>query len=70
MALNGVGDKDLGQWEDDGMGRGVYHVQRRLTAEEREAFSVPEPYDIRGTEEEERRIALVLAEAPYLRDRF
>lgn len=70
MALDGVGDKTLGQWEDAGMGRAIHHVQRRLTMEEREAFGVPEPFDIRGTEEEQRRIALVFAEAPYLRGRL
>jgi hypothetical protein len=70
-ALSGVGDKRLGQWVDEqGMGRGIVHVVRRLTEEEREEFSVPEPYDIRGTDEEQRRIAAVLAEAPHLRRAF
>lgn len=66
--LHGVGDASLGEWTDRvGMGRGIVHVQRRLTDAEREAFAVPEPYDIRGTEEEERRIGVVIAEAPHLR---
>jgi hypothetical protein len=66
--LRGVGDVTLGQWIDEkGMGRGVVHVQRRLTQAERDEFGVPEPFDIRGTEEQARRIAVVLAEAPYLR---
>lgn len=68
-ALEGVGDKALGQWESDGVGTGIVHVQRRLTDDEREAFGVPEPYDIRGTEEEAHRIGVVFTEAPYLRGR-
>lgn len=68
--LLGVGDPTLGQWIDEGMGRGIVHVQRRMTAAEREEFSVPEPFDIRGTEEQRRRIAVVLSEAPYLRGRL
>jgi hypothetical protein len=69
--LTGVGDRQLGEWIDEtGMGRGIVHVQRRLSDEEREAFGVPEPFDIRGTPEEERRIAAVFAEAPCLRGRF
>lgn len=67
----GVGDPKLGQWVDlKGVRGGIVHVQRRLTDEERETFEVPEPYDIRGTEEEQRRIAAVLTEAPYLVGRF
>jgi hypothetical protein len=64
--LTGVGDRTLGEWTDD-PGRGIFHVQRRLSAEEREAFGVPEPFDIRGTPEEAKRIAQVFEEAPYLR---
>lgn len=63
----GVGDPRLGQWIDlKGVRGGIVHVQRRLTEEERAVFGVPEPYDIRGSEEERRRIASVYAEAPYL----
>jgi hypothetical protein len=65
--LRGVGDASLGEWEFDGEKLGVVHVQRRLSVAEREEFGVPEPYDIRGTDEELRRIAEVYAEAPYLR---
>lgn len=63
--LHGCGDRKLGQWEFLG-DTGIYHVQRRMTAAEREQFGVPEPYDIRGTDEEQRRISLVLDEAPHL----
>lgn len=67
--LTGVGERRLGEWMED-PGRGVFHIQRRLSEEEREAFAVPEPYDIRGTLEETQRVAAVLAEAPYLRGRL
>lgn len=69
--LAGVGDAKLGQWVDEvGAGRGIVHVMRRMTDAEREAYGVPEPFDIRGTPEETRRIEAVYAEAPYLRGRF
>ena len=68
--LRGCGDAFIGQWEFHGTRDGIYHVQRRLTASEREAFAVPEPYDIRGTEEERLRIAAVIAESPYLAARL
>jgi hypothetical protein len=69
--LRGAGDVDAGQWIDDvGSGRGIVHVQRRLSEQEQETFLVPEPFDIRGTGEERRRIVAVYAEAPYLRGRL
>jgi hypothetical protein len=68
--LRGVGNALLGQWISDGLRDGIVHVQRRLSVEEREEFGVPEPFDIRGTPEEERRIAAVYAEAPHLRGRL
>jgi len=65
--ISGVGDAEVGEWRDlKGVRGGVVHVLRRLSVEEREEFSVPEPYDIRGTDEERRRIEAVYAEAPYL----
>lgn len=64
--LLGVGDAKLGEWTQDGEHPGIVHVQRRLTAAERAQYNVPEPYDIRGTPEEQRRIAMVLQEAPYV----
>lgn len=65
--LRGIGDEKLGQWEFDGDKPGVVHVQRRLSKAEQDQFGVPEPYDIRGTDEETRRIDQVFAEAPHLR---
>jgi hypothetical protein len=67
VGLRGVGDASLGEWEFEGESPGVVHLQRRLSREEQAIFSVPEPFDIRGTQEEARRIADVYAEAPYLR---
>jgi hypothetical protein len=64
--LRDVGDAALGEWEFDGEKRGVVHVIRRLSATERVRFAVPDPYDIRGTEEEHQRITAVYAEAPHL----
>lgn len=64
--LRGVGDESLGQWEFDGEMSGVVHVQRRLSLAEQEQFSVPEPYDIRGSAEENLRIKRVFEEAPHL----
>lgn len=62
FALRGVGDPELGEWEGV-MGRPtIWHIQRRLTEAEREAFNVPEPIDIRGSDEEERRIRTCLVE--------
>ena len=68
MGIADVGDAAAGEWRDlKGVRGGIVHVQRRLSTEEQERFSVPEPYDIRGTIEEHRRIAAVYAGAPYLR---
>jgi len=53
-AIDGVGDAELGQWEE--MGR-AFHVRRRLTAEEAEM--VGEVVDIRGTPEARRRLRSV-----------
>ena len=68
--LNGVGDKDLGQWEYVGEQPHIWHVIRRITDAEREEFNVPEPFDIRGTPEERIRIGRVYVEAPHLVGRF
>jgi len=55
MALNGVGDPRLGEWEEwTGF---AFHVRRRLTA--REQRSVGPVVDIRGTSEEADRLAKV-----------
>jgi hypothetical protein len=59
-ALRGVGDPNLGQWEED-TGR-AYHVRRRLTPGE--AHLVGPVVDIRGTVEQARRFAIMRAVLP------
>lgn len=64
--LRGVGDASLGEWLQDGIKDGVVHLLRRLGAAEQIEFAVPQPVDIRGTDEEHERIASVYSEAPHL----
>lgn len=61
-ALEGVGDAGLGQWEDY-TGR-VFHLRRRLSLSE-ELITGP-PVDVRGTEEAERRVAMVRKQCPHV----
>ncbi len=65
--LRNVGDPSLGEWLQDGIKDGVVHLLRRLSVAEQVEFAVPQPFDIRGTDEERSRIAAVYSEAPYLR---
>jgi hypothetical protein len=65
--LRGVGDETLGEWLQDGIKDGVVHLLRRLSLAEQVEFAVPQPVDIRGTDQERERIASVYSEAPYLR---
>jgi hypothetical protein len=53
-ALQGVGDKSLGQWYE--VGKYAYHVRRRLTTKEDYMGVV----DIRGTLEAKERAAPVM----------
>ena len=64
-ALAGVGDAALGEWREGP--RTAFHVRRRLTAEEAKLAGNLTVRDIRGTQEERKRFALLFAEAPYLR---
>jgi hypothetical protein len=58
-ALEGVGDATLGEWVEDGSpGSGVVHVRRRLSTREAGNRGIV-VRDVRGTEEEERRLAVV-----------
>jgi hypothetical protein len=59
VALEGVGDESLGQWEEQGNG-GVYHIRRRLSVEEQKVIG--DAIDIRGTPEERARLDVLLAE--------
>ena len=60
MALDGVGDPTLGQWEE-WTGK-AFHVRRRLTPAE--ACAVGPVVDIRGTPEQHRRFKRVRAALP------
>lgn len=61
-ALEGVGDKMLGEWEE-WTGK-AYHVRRRLSPEE-EAVIGP-AIDVRGTREALERVEALLAKSPFL----
>ena len=56
MALDGVGDKSLGEWFTIGKG-GVFHLRRRLSMEEQRLIGPA--VDIRGTPESIGRMASV-----------
>ena len=61
-ALEGVGDAELGEWTEDGSpGSGVVHVRRRLSHREATNRAIV-VRDIRGTEEELRRLSVVARE--------
>lgn len=62
-ALDGVGDPALGEWCERGRG-GVVHLRRRLTAEERAVAGGLEVRDVRGTDEERRRITNLRRDLP------
>jgi hypothetical protein len=66
FALKGVGDARRGEWRERGRG-GVYHIRRRLSAEEQ--LLVGEARDIRGSVEMKERVDALLAEVdPRVRD--
>lgn len=56
-ALQGVGDARLGEWAEPGE---VFHLRRRLTPAE--AALVGPLRDIRGTDEEMRRMAALVVD--------
>ncbi len=61
VALIGVGDETLGQWEE-WTGR-AYHIRRRLTLLEQKGIG--DVKDIRGTAEQERRYQAVRPFLPF-----
>jgi hypothetical protein len=68
-ALAGVGDSDLGEWEEWNDRAGVFHLRRRLSVDEQ--AQIGEAIDIRGTPEEaKRRSAVRPFLPPYLRERI
>ena len=52
-ALEGVGNDDLGTWEE--RGEGAYHVRRRLSTEEQ--VSIGDACDLRGSDESQERLS-------------
>jgi hypothetical protein len=64
--LAGVGDARFGEWAFEGEKLFVWHLLRRLSAAEQEQFAIPQPFDIRGTDEEVRRIKAVYDETAAL----
>lgn len=61
-AIRAVGDASLGEWRAPGTaGSGVVHLRRRLTAEEAATYGHV-VRDIRGSDEEQVRLARVYAE--------
>lgn len=65
MALGKVGDRQLGEWVEQGS-RGIVHIRRRLSVAEQQAFDLMEVRDVRGTSEERDRLMTLLTEAPHL----
>lgn len=63
-ALEGVGDPALGEWHEQAT---AYHIRRRLSDAERALAGGLAVHDIRGTQEERRRFALLFADVPYLK---
>jgi hypothetical protein len=66
-ALQGVGDASIGEWREQGS-RGIVHLRRRLSDDERASVGGLDVRDVRGTFEEKKRIQSVLRDAPHLRD--
>ena len=67
-ALSGVGDSSLGEWHQD---RPIaYHIRRRLSGQECIAGGKLVMRDIRGTDEERKRLVVVYREAPQLKAVF
>lgn len=64
LALNRVGDADLGEWEEWSETSGVFHLKRRLTEEEQSG--VGDAIDIRGTSEAEERYTAMKRYLPML----
>ena len=60
IALAGVGDSSLGQWEEDRPK--AFHLRRRLSA--KEALLVGPVIDIRGTKEAVRRMRVLKKQVP------
>ena len=69
-ALSGVGDASLGEWTQRGglgpTGAHVWHVRRRLSAEEQERTGL-HVIDMRNTEQGRARVRSILLAQPQLK---
>jgi len=63
--LAGVGDPQAGEWHQ--VGEMAHHLRRRLTQDELRLAGGITVRDIRGTQEERRRFALLFADVPHLK---
>jgi hypothetical protein len=63
-ALEGLGDSELGQWEEAPQG---FHLRRRLSYKEMVSRGL-NVRDLRGTEEGKRRIDNIIRTVPDLRN--
>jgi hypothetical protein len=55
VELRGVGDATAGEWAERGLT--AFHLRRRLTAKEMVAAGITSVCDVRGTTEQQERIA-------------
>ena len=65
-ALADVGDPQAGEWREEG--QTAHHLRRRLTQDELRLAGGLTVRDIRGTQEERRRFALLFADVPHLKE--
>lgn len=61
--LMGVGEPIKGEWSEKG--GSAFHIRRRLSDDEQAVIG--DARDIRGTDEEYRRMSALLSDAPHLR---
>lgn len=64
-ALNGCGDATAGEWRE--RGKGVYHIRRRLTADECQLAGNLTVTDLRNTRAGQTRLAVLFHELPRLK---
>jgi hypothetical protein len=71
LAERAIADKGdpLHEWREVGP-TGIVHIRRRLTDLERSQAGNLKVCDIRGTDEERRRLARLFKDAPHLRTLF
>lgn len=67
QALEGVGDKALGQWIESSRSK-IVHVRRRISVDEESVIGPA--IDIRGSKEESDRFWALFKDAPHLAGMF